>query len=161
MRKITKTTLGLETLESKRALSAVSVVSSERALPPQAAQVRVVDNRPVLNVPQFVGTYRGAGSLSGITVSGRENTRTIIAIATGGGGTVTGRINDRSVVLQTVRNSSGGVTVYLEGSPSAVNRNMRNLTYQGNDGGIRAALFIRNPTGCTRLACVYVPIRRF
>jgi hypothetical protein len=153
-----KTKLSFETLESKRALSAVSVVSSQRA--PQAAQVRVVDNRPVLNLPQFVGTYQGAGSLGGITVSGSENTRPIIAIATGGGGTITGKV-DRCVVFQTVRNPNGGVTVYLEGSPSAVNRNMRNLTYHGNDAGIRAALFIRNPTGCTRLACLYVPIRKF
>lgn len=160
MRKIKKTILGVESLESKLALSSASVVQRPWA-PTAAAQVRVVDNRPVLNTPSFVGTYQGAGSLGGINVSGRENLLPIVVVCTGRGGSITGTVNDPAVVFRSVRNPSGGTTIYLGGSPSAVNRNLKNLTYRGNESRINVGLFICNTTSCTKYADVYVPIRRF
>jgi hypothetical protein len=160
MNKVKKTTLGFESLESKRTLSSVSVVSEPIPHRPQVA-VQAQQSRPVLNPPRFIGTYQGAGSLAGISVSANDRTLPILAISTGRGGTITSTINDPGVIVRTMRNSAGGTTLYIGGPAAAVNRNMKFLTYRGNESGIRVELFVCNATSCTRYADVRIPIRRF
>jgi hypothetical protein len=94
-------------------------------------------------------------------VSANERTLPIFAISTGRGGTITNTINDPGVIVRTMRNSSGGTTLYIGGPPSAVNRNMKFITYRGNESAVRVQLFICNATSCTQYADVRIPIRRF
>lgn len=155
-----KTILGIETLESKRTLSSVSVASAPLPAAPVAAQVRVQQTRPVLYAPCYIGIRQGAGTLGCISVSGSENPKTMLVLVTRSDATITNTIRDPNVRVSTVLNSAGGTVVYIEGTPSAINRNMKSLTYRGPDVAIRVQLWIRNPPTCVKYADVYIPIRR-
>ena len=156
-----KTKLFLETLESRRTLSSVSVASAPLPTATQVVAAQVQQSRPVLNAPGFVGIRQGAGSLGSISVSGAENPKTMLIVAAGRGGTITSLIRDPNVKVSITRNAVGGTVVYLEGCPSAINRNMRNLTYRGPESPIRVQLWIRNPPTCVKYADVNIPVRKF
>lgn len=155
-----KTILGIETLESKRTLSSVSVASAPLPAAPVAAQVRVQQTNPVLYAPGCVGIRQGTASLGCISVAGSENPKTMLVVAAGRGATITSAIRDPNVRVSMTTNAVGGTVVYIEGNPSAITRNMKYLTYRGPESPIRVQLWIRNPPTCVKYADVNIPVRR-
>lgn len=156
-----KTTLGFESLESKRALSSVSVVSAPPPQHPQAfvARVQAQQTRPVLHVPSFVGLRHGVTNLSCITVSGSNRPIPFLVIVTDRGGKITSTIRDGNVDVRLTTNAVGGAVVYIGGSPEAINRNMKYLTYTGPATLMRVQLCVCNVTSRIKYEDVRIPIR--
>ena len=86
---------------------------------------------PYLFVPVNFAARNGVLPLGAVNLYGDDSTTPSVFIFSKGG-TFSVNITDPAVTVYLVNNSSGGQTLCLVGKASALNRNMKNISYRGN-----------------------------
>lgn len=104
--------------------------------------VRNMDDFPRIVAPASVVISNRTAGLGFLGVSGDYNALITVSVFARTG-SFTSRITDPAVKVAHGLPSGGGRTIFLIGSPQSVSRNMRFVTYTGNDAGLDFTLNAR------------------
>lgn len=98
--------------------------------------IRVMDlpeADPRLTAPRSI-IVAGSASLEGVRLAGANTTVSLVVFARTG--VLQSSVRDSQVQVRSVRNKWGGTTLSMVGTAAAIDRNLRYITYQGNDSSI-------------------------
>lgn len=99
--------------------------------------VRVGDlpESPTLTMPLVQYVHNGVANMSRVSVGGDQNFTPTVVISSRGG-TFENRITDPAVQVVISPTRNGGSVIFLTGKPAALNRNLKNVVYRGDQPSI-------------------------
>ena len=98
--------------------------------------IRILDlpeSTPSLTAPRSIA-FNGSLSLEGVRLSGSSTAVSLVVFARTG--VLESAVRDSQVQVFSVRNRWGGTTLSMVGAAAAIDRNLRYITYRGNDSSI-------------------------
>lgn len=98
--------------------------------------IRVLDlpeTDPRLTTPGSIA-LSGSANLGSVRLGGGNTVVTLVVFARTG--VLQSAVRDSQVQVRSVRNKWGGTTLNMVGTATAIDRNLRHITYQGNDPSI-------------------------